>query len=79
VSNKDNVTVEISYAGSEITKTMTLGGVNPEDSNLAKVSFAVHKSGDYSIAIMFRARHVKGSPFTKKFEAGNKFVKYLVL
>lgn len=49
---------------------MTLGGINPEDANLAQVSFTVHKSGDYNIAIMFSSRHVKGSPFTKKFEAG---------
>lgn len=70
MSNKDNVTVEISHGGSEVTKTMTLGGINPEDANLAQVSFTVHKSGDYNIAIMFSSRHVKGSPFTKKFEAG---------
>lgn len=51
---------------------MTLGGVNPEDANLAQVSFTVHKSGDYTIAIMFSSRHIKGSPFIKSFEAGMK-------
>ncbi|XP_053395047.1 apoptosis-resistant E3 ubiquitin protein ligase 1-like [Mercenaria mercenaria] len=70
VSNKDNVTVEISHAGSEVTKTMTLGGSKPEEVNLAQVSFTVHKSGDYTVCIMFSSRHIKGSPFTKKFEAG---------
>lgn len=70
VSNKDNISVQISHAGSEVTKTMTLGGVNPEDANLAQVSFTVHKSGDYTIAIMFSSRHIKGSPFIKSFEAG---------
>lgn len=70
VSNKDNVTVEISHAGSEVTKTMTLGGENPEEVNLASVSFTVHKSGEYTICVMFSGRHIKGSPFNKKFEAG---------
>ncbi|XP_052269096.1 apoptosis-resistant E3 ubiquitin protein ligase 1-like isoform X1 [Dreissena polymorpha] len=70
VSNKDNITVEISHAGSEVTKTMTLGGVNQEDANLLKVSFTVHKSGEYTICVMIGGRHIKGSPFTKKFEAG---------
>lgn len=70
VSNKDNITVEISHGGSEVTKTMTLGGMKPEEVNLAQVSFTVHKSGDYTVCIMFSSRHIKGSPFTKKFEAG---------
>ena len=56
---------------------MVLGGENPDDANLAKVSFTVHKSGDYHICIMFSARHVKGSPFVKKFEAGKTFLSNL--
>ncbi|WAR20444.1 AREL1-like protein [Mya arenaria] len=70
ISTRDNITVEISHAGSEVTKTMTLGGENAEEANLAKVSFAVHKSGEYTISVMFSSRHIKGSPFSKKFEAG---------
>ena len=62
--------MEISHAGSEVTKAMTLGGSKADEVNLAQVSFTVHKSGDYTVCVMFSSRHIKGSPFTKKFEAG---------
>ena len=38
--------------------------------NLARVSFTVHKSGVYSIAVMVGGRHVKDSPFTRSFQPG---------
>ncbi|KAK3702762.1 hypothetical protein RRG08_042746 [Elysia crispata] len=38
--------------------------------NLTRVSFTVHKSGVYSIAVMVGGRHVKDSPFTRSFEPG---------
>ena len=70
MSNKDDITVEITHNGSLVAKTMVLGSVDPNNANVATVSFTVHKSGDYLISIMFSARNIKGSPFTKKFEAG---------
>lgn len=73
MSNRDDIIVEITHNGSPVAKTMSLGSVDPNKANEARVSFTVHKSGDYLISIMFSARNIKGSPFTKKFEAG-KFI-----
>ena len=78
VSNTDNIVVEITHNGSAVTKTMSLGGVGEDDINIARVAFTVHKSGEYHIRVMFSARHIKGSPFTKTFEAG-EFVSNLRL
>lgn len=47
------------------------------DQNAIKTSFTVHKSGSYKISIMVSGRHVKGSPFTKTFEPGEKCFKDL--
>ena len=70
VSNRDDINVEITHNGSLVAKTMSLGSVDPDHANEARVSFTVHKSGDYLVSVMFSTRHIKGSPFTKKFEAG---------
>ncbi|GFR60823.1 ubiquitin protein ligase protein [Elysia marginata] len=45
-------------------------GGKVEAMNLTRVSFTVHKSGVYSIAVMVGGRHVKDSPFTRTFEPG---------
>ncbi|XP_071079014.1 apoptosis-resistant E3 ubiquitin protein ligase 1-like [Haliotis cracherodii] len=70
VSNADGILVEIMHAGVKVATSMDYGSVEPTNANLAKVSFTVHKSGEYKISVMIGAKHIKGSPFTKIFEAG---------
>lgn len=70
VSNYDNVLVEILHLGVKVATTMELGSHEPERSNEARVSFTVHRSGEYQIAVMVGAMHIRGSPFIKTFEPG---------
>ncbi|XP_041353724.1 apoptosis-resistant E3 ubiquitin protein ligase 1-like isoform X2 [Gigantopelta aegis] len=70
ISNADSVLVEIMHQGVKVATTMEYGSVEPTNANLARVSFTVHKSGEYKISVMIGARHIKGSPFSKFFEPG---------
>ncbi|ESO94312.1 hypothetical protein LOTGIDRAFT_215855 [Lottia gigantea] len=70
VSTCDNVLVEIMHQGIKVGHNMEFGFKEPDLSNMAKVSFTVHKSGTYTISVMIGARHIKGSPFNKVFEPG---------
>ncbi|KAK7493478.1 hypothetical protein BaRGS_00015378 [Batillaria attramentaria] len=70
ISDIDNVLVEIVHQNAKVATTMECGSSNPKDVNMARVSFTVHKSGEYIISVMVGGRHIKGSPFTKTFEPG---------
>lgn len=70
ISNTDNVLVEIMHQNAKVATTMECGGSDPKDVNMARVSFTVHKSGEYVISVMVGGRHIKGSPFSKSFEPG---------
>ncbi|XP_076442500.1 apoptosis-resistant E3 ubiquitin protein ligase 1-like isoform X1 [Babylonia areolata] len=70
ISKADNVLVEIVHQNAKVATTMEFGSDLPSDVNLARVSFTVHKSGDYVISVMIGGRHIKGSPFSKTFEPG---------
>jgi hypothetical protein len=71
VSDADNVLVEIVHQNAKVAMTTEFGSANrPENMNLARVSFTVHKAGEYVISVMMGGRHIKGSPFSKTFEPG---------
>ncbi|XP_070180625.1 apoptosis-resistant E3 ubiquitin protein ligase 1-like [Littorina saxatilis] len=70
ISKEDNVLVEIVHQNAKVATTTEFGSDQPSDLNLARVSFTVHKSGEYVISVMIGGRHIKGSPFAKTFEPG---------
>ncbi|KAK6183620.1 hypothetical protein SNE40_011062 [Patella caerulea] len=70
VTSHDNILVEIMHQGVKVAHNLESGFKEADSSNMAKVSFTVHKSGTYNISVMIGARHIKGSPFNKVFEAG---------
>ncbi|KAJ8308581.1 hypothetical protein KUTeg_013455 [Tegillarca granosa] len=65
----NSIFVEIFHKGTKVAYTKQLEKNDP-DSNTIKVSFTVHKAGEYRITIMVSGRHIKDSPFIKRFEAG---------
>ena len=71
ISKSDNVLVEIVHQNAKVATTTEFGSDEPSDANLARVSFAVHRSGEYVISVMIGGRHIKGSPFSKTFEPGD--------
>ena len=70
ISNHDSLLVEIMHGASKIPPTVQLGGADPAEANTARVAFTVHRAGDYRVAIMIGAKHIRGSPFVKKFQSG---------
>lgn len=70
ISTADNVLVEILHQNAKVATTIDLGSEEPCNANVARVSFTVHKSGEYSISVMIDGHHIKGSPFKKTFEPG---------
>ncbi|CAI9739768.1 apoptosis-resistant E3 ubiquitin protein ligase 1-like [Octopus vulgaris] len=82
VSNYDNIVVEILHLGAKVTTTIDFGSEEPEKSNEARVSFTVHRSGEYLISVLVGFMHIKGSPFKKSFQPGaidatkTKFMNY---
>lgn len=71
ISDHDGVLVEIMHGSAKIPPTIQLSGTDPADVNTAKVVFTVHRAGEYKISIMVGAKHVKGSPYIKRFLSGN--------
>ena len=67
ISDADKLLVEVMLGSAKFPATVELGSPQP---NTAVVSFTVHKSGDYRIAVMLAAKHITGSPFHKRFKAG---------
>ncbi|KAL5008817.1 hypothetical protein ScPMuIL_014398 [Solemya velum] len=70
VSNADNLLVEILHHGVKVAAVMEVGGTEANTVNVARVSFTVHRAGEYQISVMIGGRHIKGSPFKKQFDAG---------
>lgn len=70
MSNADNLLVEILHNGVKVAAVMEVGGTEPNTVNVARVSFTVHRAGEYQISVMIGGRHIKGSPFKKHFDAG---------
>ena len=70
ISNRDYVLVEITHGSSKIPPNIQYGGKAENEANKARVAFTVHRSGEYRISIMIGARHIRNSPFNKKFKAG---------
>lgn len=68
-TNSVNVVIQLKNEQVACTKQID---AEDADQNAIKTSFTVHKSGSYKISIMVSGRHVKGSPFTKTFEPGEK-------
>ncbi|GAB1610051.1 apoptosis-resistant E3 ubiquitin protein ligase 1-like [Argonauta hians] len=82
VSNYDNIVVEIFHLGARVATTIDFGSQEPDKSHEVKVSFTVHRSGEYLISILVSTIHIKGSPFRKSFQSGaidatkTKFMNY---
>lgn len=73
-TNSVNVVIQLKNEQVACTKQID---AEDADQNAIKTSFTVHKSGSYKISIMVSGRHVKGSPFTKTFEPGEKYSRTL--
>ncbi|XP_014682029.1 PREDICTED: apoptosis-resistant E3 ubiquitin protein ligase 1-like [Priapulus caudatus] len=71
ISDCDGVLVEIMMADYKVATSTEFGALNPSDVNTATVTFTVRKAGEYKIAIMVGAHHVRGSPFLKRFHSGS--------
>jgi hypothetical protein len=78
VSEGDQLFIEIILGSLKMPCTISFaskadasgGGSGNNVTNIAKVSFTVHKSGQYRIVIMVAGAPMKGSPFTKTFLPG---------
>ncbi|XP_061172830.1 apoptosis-resistant E3 ubiquitin protein ligase 1-like [Saccostrea echinata] len=68
-SSTNSASIVIQLKNEQVACTKQLD-TEDTDQNAIKTSFTVHKSGSYKISIMVSGRHVKGSPFTKRFEPG---------
>ena len=79
ISNGDNLLVEIMHGTNKVALTAQHGGPDAGDMNSTKVAFTVHKSGEYKISVMVGARHIRGSPFIKKFKPGKLWVMFYPL
>lgn len=66
----DRILIEITHEGVMVARTLEFASEDPQEANLVKCSFTVHKSGIYTISIMVGGRHIKDSPFTKVFLPG---------
>ena len=73
---KDKLLVEVMQGTTQVPPTVQLGGHDPADMCTAKVTFTVHRAGEYRIAVMVGAKHIRGSPFTKSFQAGQSLIQY---
>ena len=74
ISTRDSLLIEIMHGVTQIPPVVELGGGRQSESNTAGVVFTVRRSGDYRIAVMIGANHIRGSPFLKKFLPGDSFV-----
>lgn len=66
----NTVTYASSSAARPSSKATSSSDGSSNHSNVAKVSFTVHKSGQYKIVVMVAASPIKGSPFSKTFLPG---------
>ncbi|OWF42185.1 apoptosis-resistant E3 ubiquitin protein ligase 1-like [Mizuhopecten yessoensis] len=71
ILNEDtsHIIVEILHRGVKVACTKQIEEEEGK-SNTVRVSFTVHRSGPYKISIMVSGKHIKGSPFTREFDAG---------
>lgn len=76
VSKKDKITVEILSPQGPIPHSLEFSP-EPQNNEVTVHAFTVKRAGIYSISVTVMHVHIKGSPFKKKFLAGESILPQL--